>query len=472
MGRKAALTYVIGGAAEVSWFSAWSMFLSSTLLHRPFPFVEAIVCFALAAALTRLSAARGWRVATIVVLQATGFACAALLILHRLYPGAESIAGSNWILSFLTTQRSAQDWIILLVNLALVTTLWVTAAMFQRRPRTYYAVCARFDFGMAAFFVLFLVRLVALAKGGIQTDDTAPLLFLFPFFVFSLVSIVMAHIEEQSLLKSFIPGYRGAGIIASFVAAVILGAGGLVLFFLPALHAAARTGYGVLKIAAAPVGYFFIGAVRFMFMPRGNRSDAAAESSRHVDWSTLVQGPKTWFSEILEKVLGWGLISLVLFLLVIVTGVVCFYAVRWLFSKTPGAERAGTTAPRRLSWRMLTTFMAQFCRNIALWLRQYQSVSELYNAVVKWAQRSGCRHVKNETPTEFSKRLYSRFPALQHEIALIAALYNREAYGALPLTPGQFNEAHAAWRSMRRPAHWPSRARSLLFNAASQEEEQ
>jgi hypothetical protein len=53
--RKGMLWYLVNGAMELSWFLGWAMFCSLATMHRPFPFFETIVAFALAGFVTHLS---------------------------------------------------------------------------------------------------------------------------------------------------------------------------------------------------------------------------------------------------------------------------------------------------------------------------------------------------------------------------------------------------------------------------------
>ncbi len=67
---------------ELSWRYAWANFLMTSNLHRPFPFPEAVVTFALAAATTFLSKGRGWRVIYILSSQVFGFILVGLRIVY------------------------------------------------------------------------------------------------------------------------------------------------------------------------------------------------------------------------------------------------------------------------------------------------------------------------------------------------------------------------------------------------------
>ena len=60
--RKGMLWYLVNGAMELSWFLGSAMFCSLAIMHRPFPFFETIVAFALAGFVTHLSTGKGWPV--------------------------------------------------------------------------------------------------------------------------------------------------------------------------------------------------------------------------------------------------------------------------------------------------------------------------------------------------------------------------------------------------------------------------
>ncbi len=470
-GRKNVLWYFVTGAMELSWFFAWAMFSAIATMHRPFPFFETIIAFAAAGFLTHVSTGKGWRIVQILGLQIFGFVCAALMIIHRLYYGSFALLDRGWLLALFNGPGGAQEWLILLVNIFLVLIVWAGGVTLARRPKAYYVTCGRFDFGLAAFFALFVAKLIALTKGGMMIDDSLSLLFVFPFFLSSLLSIGMVRMEGNAA-KAFLPGYRGVGVIASFITVILLGAGGLVLFFLPGLTAAAQMGYRVLKVAGGPLGYLFVTIVRFMFMPRSPRPDAAAESSKGIDWDLIKPGPHSWWVELLEKILGWGLWGFVLLALLVVAGIAAFLALKWLFSRTSmGAERQQrrTSVSSWLArlWALLVSSYRKALRSA----KGYQKAAELYSALLGWAGRSGLSHARSETPLEFGTRLNGRFPNLKPQIELIISGFNQEVYGEAVLSGMQLANLRSAWGALRSPLHWPLRVKSRIFRPESSEDE-
>ena len=468
--RKGMLWYLVNGAMELSWFLGWAMFCSLLTMHRPFPFFETIGAFALAGFITRLSTGKGWRIASVLGIEILGLLCATLLVIHGIYYGSYSLLDSGWLAAFFDGSRGVSEWLILSLNLFLIMILWAGGVTLARRPKGYYSTCNRFDLGLAAFFALFVIKLIARSKGEVMAEDSLSLLFVFPFFLFGLLSIGMARMRGAAS-KAFLPGYRGIGVIASFVAVVLLGTGGLLLFFLPGLTAAAQMGYRGLTVVGRPLVPVLIAVLRFIFGPRGNHpAEVATQSSFLVDWDKIA--PHTthgWWMELLEKVLGWGLWGLVLLMLLFALAIVLFYTLKWLLSRTEGSGRQTKSIWSRFA--ALWAFWAGVYRKISRGVRGYQKAAELYGALLGWAGRSGFPHDRSETPLEFGTRLNARFPALKPPIELIIGAYNREVYGETVLGGAPLAAANSAWQFLRSPLRWPARFKGWLAGSSSTGEE-
>ena len=463
--RKGILWYLVNGAMELSWFLGWAMFCSLMTMHRPFPFYEAVVAFALAGFVTHLSTGRGWRIIGVLGFESLGLTCAALLLIHGLYYGSYALLDSGWLIAFIEGSRSVTEWLILSMNLILIMILLIGGVTLARRPKGYFSACNRFDLGLAAFFALFVIKLVALTKGEMMTEDSLSLLFVFPFFLFGLLSIGMTRMRGAAS-KSFLPGYRGIGVIASFVAVVLLGTGGLLLFFLPGLTAAAQMGYRALTVVGRPLIPVLIAVIRFVFAPRGTRPAAVATgSSRLGDWEKLLPQTHSWWMELLEKILGWGLLGLMLLAMLAVSAIALFYTLKWLLSRTKVNKRQ--PEPISLRFAGLWAFWAGVCRKMMCGIRGHQKAAELYGALLGWAGRSGLPHDRSETPLELGMRLNARFPALKSPIELIIDAYNREVYGETVLGAASLAAANTAWQFLRSPLRWPVRFRGWLAGSSS-----
>lgn len=463
--RKGMIWYLVNGAMELSWFLAWAMFLSLAALQRPFPFFETIAAFALASFVTHLSTGKGWRIASVLGMEILGLMCAALLVIHGIYYSSYSFLDSGWFTMFFNGPRGALEGLILSLNLFLILILWMGGVTLARRPNGYYSTCRRFDLGLAAFFALFIIKLVALTKGEAMTSDSLSFLFVFPFFLFGLLSIGMAR-TRGAASKAFLPGHRGIGVIMSFVAIVLLGTAGLLLFFLPGLTAAAQMGYRALTVLGKPLVPVLIAVFLFVFGPRGNHPDEITAKSSHLaDWDEIIPQTHAWWMESLEKVLGWGFWGLILLTLFLASGIALYYTIKWLLSRTEVSGRQ--TKPFASLFTSLWAFLAGACMKIIYRVRGYQKAVELYGALLGWAGRSGFQHGCSETPLEFGARLNTRFPGLKLQIEFIINAYNREVYGETVLCGTQLAAANAAWRFLRSPLLWPERFKGWLASSPS-----
>ncbi len=454
----------VNGAMELSWFLAWAMFCAQLTMHRPFPFFETLGAFALAGGVTRLWTGRGWRIAAVLGVEILGFTAGALLLLHGLYFASTALWDSRWLTAFFNGAREVSEWLVLYMNLLLILVLWCLGAALARRPAEYSRTCNRFDLGLTAFFALFITKLVAVTKGATPAADDLSLRFAFSFFLFGPLAIGMARMGSAS--RTFLPGYRGIGVIAGFIAAVLLATSGLLLFFLPGLTATAQMGYRALAIAGRPLLSVLVTVLRFAFGPGRQPPAAAAESgsSFAASWEKLAPQTHSWWMELLGKILGWGFGGLMALATIIAAIVILYCVLKWLFSRTEGS-RQRPSFPSPLA--TLRTFWADVRRRVLRGFRGHQKAAELYGALLGWARRSGTPHERFETPGEFGIRLAARFPALQPQIGLIVGAYHREVYGEAPLDGPQLAAANRSWRLLRSPRRWPARLKGRFAGSPS-----
>jgi hypothetical protein len=464
--RKGTLWYLVNGARELSWFLGWAMFCSLVILHRPFPFFETVIAFSLACGVTRISMGKGWRMVTVLGFVSLGLMAATALLIHGIYCSASLLWDSGWPAAFLNQSRTALEWIILALNLFLIVILLKGGVSLARRPTGYGVTCNRFDVGLTAFFALFVIKLIALTKGEAMTEDSLSLLFVFPFFLFGLLAIGMTHMQGAAS-KVFLPGYRRIGIIASFVAAVLLGTGGLLLFFLPGLTAAAQTGYRALTVIGRPLGSVLVAILKFIFAPRSHRTAVAAAepSSPFAEWDKIAPDAHGWWMELLEKVLGWGMLGLISMLLLVIVSIALFYALKWLLSRTGKSE--SRTKPVSVWFSAGWALLIGICRMILRGAKEFQKAAELYDALLKWAGRSGLAHDPRETPLEFGARLNAHFPLFEPQIRLIVEAFNREVYGETILEGVPLAASKSAWQFLCSPLHWPTRLKCWFSGPSS-----
>ncbi len=464
---KGFLLFLVRAGMELSWLYAWAMFLMMSILHRPFPFPEALGTFGLAAVLTFLSEGKGWRIIEVLLIQVFGFAVAALRTLYVAYSSPYSFFSPNWIEAFFTMPRTPLDWIILVLIFILAFLFWISGVSLASRPASYSTLCSRFDLGLAAFFVLFLAKFLILEKAQGAVDTSSSSFFLFPFFLFSLLGIGLVR-NWSAASKDFLPGYRGIGVISSFTLVVLLFGAGLVLLFLPYLTWSAEVGYSILKTVAKPLGPILVSVLRFLFMGGKIRQEASSSRGETSPAPSSSPAETSWWSDFLEKILGWGLMGILALLLLVVCGIALFYLLRWLFSRT--SARARSRAPRRLfplSVERLWTFLLSCWQALGRQVKGYQRAFELYGALLTWGRHSGLPHFLSETPREYGIRLKGRFPALKREIDLIVEAFNLEVYGEIILNEERSAAVRLAFRRLRSPVHWPSRLKAWFLQTAN-----
>ena len=463
--KKESLLFLTAAGAEITWLYAWATFIIYSTVHRPFPLPEAIATFILATLLTMVIRGRGVRIIILLGLQIIGFLLSASRVIYVFFYNSEPFFGKCWILNYLRQPKDPMEWFILVIILFFVLLFWIGGVTLARRSNDYLSVCARFDVGVAAFFLLLIVKLILLVKGGIDIQDSTPEKLLFPFFLFSLLAIGIAS-NQGSVHKDFLSGYRGIGVIVSFALVIFAFGAALVLLFLPYLHTAAEIGYDVLKVAAAPLGSILASVVRFFFIHNRGRSETASPSpsSEQGDFVSLPEG--SWWSELFEKIFIWGFagVGVVIALILCAFGLWCLF--RWLLSRTTINEK------NQVQWRLFIIWFSKmfaalplFWGKIVQWLSGYTSLPQLYNALLRWGSHSGLPHLLSETPAEYGARLKHQFPALTRDIGVIVEIFNREVYGNIAPSKNQFKIAMLAWQRLRNPIYWPSRFKSWLFKA-------
>ncbi len=454
-GRERLLLHALTTGMELSWLCAWATFATIGTMGRPFPLIEATIAFVGAFALTRLSSGRGWRVVWVVGVQAAGLLGASAGILHGLYYPGRPLLSQAWLLDLLGATRSPVDWCLLVLSLAWAIFFWVGGARLAARPLAYATACSRFDLGLAAFFLLFLVKLLVTVNGG-QVEDRISPLFLLPFFVSSLLTIGMIRLRSDGR-KTFLPGYRGLGVFLTFTVGALLFAAALTLFSLPYLTLAAEAGLVALKGAGVAMSPFLLWILRRLFAPQTLRVDPASAPSHPKLPNLAAHGQEGWWMVLVEKALLWSAGILLVLAAIALAGLCLYLLLRFLLSRTPG-RRDHRKPVSPLAWlRRLTRFLS----GLRARLSGLQCARDGYRALLAWARRSGLPPVFAQTPSELSVRLQERFPSLRAEIGSIVEAFNEEAYREIVLPGERMAEVRSAWRRLRSPRQWPARIKGM-----------
>jgi len=448
------LLFLARGGMEFCWLYASATFLMTAIMHRPFPLPEAIGSFTLALSLDRVVRGMGLRVISILGLQIMGFILAASRVIYTLYYQAYPYFSQAWIAQFLGKTKDSVEWLILVISLVFVLIFWLAGVAFARRSTSYLTVIIRFDYGVTAFFCLFIFKSLLLVKGGINVRNPAPVFLLFPFFLFSLSAIGLTRNIDKAQ-KNFLTGYKGVGMFLSFTAVIFAFGAGLVLFFMSYLSAVAEAGYGVLKTAAGPLLPFLERVLLFLFGKQFQQNAIYPATDKNSGY--IPAGESGGWSEYL----AWGLFSLVMLIGLFVCALCIWYLLRWLFSRTPKEERKRILWQPVLFWaQRLWVVLVSGIKWAVQKLKGYRNAVQLYWAFLKWGRRSGLHQLLSETPAEYGSRLQKQFPLLFEDIERIVHAFNLVVYGEVVLDDEQMTRAKLSWKKLRSFRYWPARLRS------------
>jgi hypothetical protein len=460
MAGKNMLSFICRAGVEFSWLLAWGNFVMVALFHKPFPLAEGLYIFAPAVAVTTLHRGKGWRIVTVLLLQVLGFAFAGSRLVHSfLYPSYPYLDYA-WVFECFRSSRGIPEWFFLALILFLAVLYWLAGVRFAGRSDEYFSICGRFDLGLSALFLLFLIKFISFYKEGVVIQESVSTFMVFPFFCFGLTAIGLAR-GRSDAKKEFLTGYRGIGMVLSFAAVVLLVGSAGVTLFLPYLTKAAEAGYTLMQKTAEPLSPILIAILRLLFVGRSLRPESPSPSSNDLHPAFAPHPQSTWWSEFLGRVLAWGFGGVLVILFAVAFGIAVWYLVRWLFSRTDRGGKRSIRGGRLLWWAArLRAFLFLLWEKITLRLTGFRKAFQLYGALLRWGRHSGLPVSSTDTPLEYGLRLARRFPPLRSEIDTIINAFNQEVYGETLLTGRQWTDARWAWRRLCSPSHWSSRLRS------------
>jgi hypothetical protein len=457
--NPASFMFVAGAGAETTWLYAWASFLLYSFFQRLYPLPEALGTFSLAAVLTLFHRRRRRRVIQIVGMHLVGLTGAGLWVIHDFYYRSAHLWHPDWLTDFFNRPRNQFEWFLLIFVLGYTILFWAVGLRFALQERTYFSACTRFDRGAAAFFCLFLIKLLLHTRMGVQFHDSMTVWLIFPFFMFSLMEVGLIRNPGHFQPKNYLAGYHVVGVFAGFsVGALVLGSA-VFLFCLPYLKTASAVGYDLVKSAAAPLAPLVIVVIRFLFghakfAPQNPGLSPAAGTTG------AAEEPGAWVL-LLQKVMLWGGGALFLALGIAVACLALWYTMRWLFMKRYGADEKWEQWNLLLWWIRIKSFWLA-CYEWLMRINAKRSALDFYAALRRWGTSSGMPQVSNETPMEYGTRLAQRFPKLENEIMLIIEMLHWEVYGKYPLSANQIVKTRAAWQKLQSPLRWPLRMRSLV----------
>jgi hypothetical protein len=448
----------------LSWVSAWASFIMPMAGHRPFPLPDGALILALATMTTLLHQGRGWRIISIIALQAVGFLLAALRMVYVHFEWSRPFWSKEWVVTMLSQQRNPLEWMIALLVLFWAIVLWVGGTKIVRTPTDLFTIGSRFDLGAAAFLILLLVELIMLGKGvPLHHDRNSESSFL-AFLVLGLLGLGIARYGNSGE-RGPIAAYRGMGVILSFVIFVLLLGGGLVILFLPALRSAAEWGHGLLKAGAGPVLPVLVTMLRFVLVKGCRSAREGPRSAKPGDAVPDLSLENGSGGGVLEAIVVWGFAALAGLLVLAILALAAWYLIRWLASRSP--ERKNPLGMWEIFRRwvsLVKTLLLSFLTRAPRRKDGKREAGYHYALLLRWGSRCGLPHLPNETPLEYGSRLLRHFPMLSKDIPLIIDLFNQTVYGVTDPGMKQLAPVRLAMRRLKSPLIWPARVKTWFFS--------
>ncbi|MFH1090491.1 MAG: DUF4129 domain-containing protein [Pseudomonadota bacterium] len=437
--------------AELSWLFAWANYLTLASINHSYSVINALAAFGVAALLTAWQRGRGWRVVSIIGWQAFGFILASLYGIYHFHGTHIGFFNYHWLYDFVLRPQPAAVWLAVSFEVILVTFFWISGVTWVRRKHDYQKVCARFDLGLSAFFVLFIVKFTVRARFDVIILDQAASTLMIAFFCFGFLSLALARTQGVAV-KSFRAGYHGLGTVMVFAAVILILGVGATAFCLPALTAAADTGYEVMKTAARPVGQILIVILRFLFGPRKTLVETAGGKPDDSMWEIVPSGPSPWWMDLAAQIIQWGAIVLFALAGLAVAGFLAYRLWVWLISRTERKESPSDW------WGPWLRFLDGLFRRLIQYVRRVltrrtDSVS-FYLRLLQWGRRSGLPRHLAETPREYGRRLGRAFPKIKKEIETLIQALEISVYAGQALEAKTLADLRRSWRRLVRPDLW------------------
>jgi hypothetical protein len=466
--RENGLLVIICAGMVLSWIYAWAAFIMAILGFPPFSITDGALILALAAGITWLHQGRGWRIASIIGLQAVGLSFAACRMIYIPSDWADPFWSGQWLAVFFTRQRTLVEWTAVVLSLIWTAALWIAGIRLVVKAPDRFAVSGRFDLGAAAFFTLLIVQLIMIGKGVPVNGDSTCQWSLLSFFMLGLLALGMGR-DGNGVEKDYMAAYGGIGAVLSFMMLVLLFGGGLVTLFLPSLKSAAEVGHDLIRAAARPLIPVLITVLRFIFLSGCRTAQEGYRPSGKEgpgpDLPIVADGELGLF----QSILTWGFIGLagIIGLAVFVFG--AYWLIRWLAARAPRDEKKASIWAVLL--RLLGLFKTFLLSLPTVMMRKrahVQAGAYPYDRLQRWGAHCGLGRIVNETPLEHGSRLARQFPTLESDIALIVELYNQTVYGLIQPDEKQIISARRCWHRIRRPRYWPARLRTWFLSPSRQ----
>ncbi len=449
---------------DFSWLYGWASLIMLSSFNQPFPQMTILSVALTATLLTLTHHHRGWRYYQIGGAHFIGLILASAALIYGIGNSVHSFFDAAWIKEFFNTPRTPVGWLMQAIALFWCIAFWVTAARLAVLPRNYLTVSNHFDFGVIAMVLLHLLEVLISVEGGITLTELSLPRLLFSFFAFSVPAFCLTRCAVQGK-SDFITGFRGIGVIFSFLALFLLLGSGIAALFLPFLTVAAETGVAVLKTVTSPIGGFLLRILMFLFGHRQQITDPTiSSSSQQLPVQDIAGQPMEGWFLLLQQILLFFVAGLGIVLVLALCALVILQLGWWL------SRRGNIVDSGASPWQLFRELMHKLIIIIILRWRKLRDRGkrnhdpvQLYLSLMAWGAMSGLTLLPSETPREYGSRLIEKLPAAAEEIHIIITAHNVSIYGGVSDQATRLQCAWSACRRLRSPRLWPVRIKSLLF---------
>ena len=448
---------------EISWRFVWANFLFLSIFHHHYPWKDALGAFLIAAVLIAWPSGRGWRKIYPVLFQTIGLVLACLHIIY-VFHGASLSPGTgfwstDWPAATFAPSRSALVWLPMIFKAMIAAVFWFGGMNWARRERSYDKMILRFDLGLSAFFLLFIVKLLLRLKFGVEVHNDGALMLMTTFFTFGLPTMALARTHSRAV-REYQAGFRRMGVVLSFAAvAVLLGVGSMT-FFLPQLTATAELGYKALTAVAEPLGPVAVALLRFLFAPRRGPAGVSSGGGMAQNQQLPTDTETPWWADLLTHIVGWGGAGLMILAGLAVALYFLYQLWKWLMSQTPQTRQSRGWRAVLRQWldglNLIWQFVSEWLNNN---VRRRSDPVALYEGLVQWGRRSGIYRLAGETPREYGFRLANAFPMATDDITAIVRALETSVYAEQEIESGAMDSIRSGWKRLGRPALWPVRVK-------------
>lgn len=462
--------FLADAGMELCWLFAWAGFLLSAMKYKlSLPVVVGIFGSGCVVSVLERPIQRP---ISSVALRVTAFLVLYSLLMQMVLKASFQGWPLAWLSALREEPRSAEAWLFLILFTTVSLGIYWRGLLKPGRCANGENINSRFDMGLGAFFLLFVIRTALTGKGfSIPGYPHLSMLFI-QYFLFSLFAIGLIRTRHTAERFSG-PGFYRIFTVLVFSCAILAIAGIIAGLFRSHLTSGADRFLITLKSGGEVVVSTFISTLFFI---RKHRSDSPTSLRSSQDLGPHSPQPEAGASQatpvvttgedigLVEQILGYSALGLALTGMVLLIGALTWVVLRHILRKREKTH-ADATLPQMLKefFRHVLQYLQDLKSRIPQWFRVCRSGMEIYAALKIWGRRSGIEPRQTDTPLEYGNRLTRSFPGFKMEVDLIVELVNQEIFAENVLTRNQLTSGLKAGKEMRKLKHWPLRLKTWLF---------